>query len=120
MKTIVLACGSGIATSTAVAKKVSDLLDENGYAGQYKIVQCAIAEAKANCEKGADLLIATTRLWRANVWCCAAVRMAGGCCGEAALGVSGVREYRGPHSNSVRYDNRAYEEDVFLRQNKKC
>ena len=60
MKTIVLACGSGIATSTAVAKKVSDLLDENGYAGQYKIVQCAIAEAKANCEKGADLLIATT------------------------------------------------------------
>ncbi len=60
MKTIVLACGSGIATSTAVAKKVSDLLDENGYAGKYKIVQCAIAEAKANCEKGADLLIATT------------------------------------------------------------
>lgn len=61
MKTIVLACGSGIATSTAVAKKVADMLDENGYQGQYDIVQCAIAEAKATCAKRhASLLIATT------------------------------------------------------------
>ena len=60
MKKILLACGSGICTSTAARKKVEEMLDANGYAGQYKIVQCAIAEAKANCEKGADLLIATT------------------------------------------------------------
>lgn len=59
MKKIVLACGSGVATSTAVAKKVSDLLDENGYKGQYHIVQCAIAEAGAQCAD-ADLLVATT------------------------------------------------------------
>ena len=45
MKKIVLACGSGIATSTAVANKVSTFLDENGMAGTYNIVQCAIAEA---------------------------------------------------------------------------
>ena len=45
MKKIVLACGSGVATSTAVAKKVSDLLNANGYEGQYEIVQCAISEA---------------------------------------------------------------------------
>lgn len=45
MKKIVLACGSGIATSTAVANKVSAFLNENGMAGQYTIVQCAIAEA---------------------------------------------------------------------------
>lgn len=59
MKTIVLACGSGIATSTAVAKKVADLLDANGMQGQYKIIQCAIAEAPSRCED-ADLLVSTT------------------------------------------------------------
>ena len=59
MKTIVLACGSGIATSTAVAKKVSDFLDANGMAGEYHIIQCAIAEAPSQCEK-ADLLVSTT------------------------------------------------------------
>ena len=59
MKKIVLACGSGVATSTAVAKKVSELLDANGYNGQYHIVQCAIAEAGSQCAD-ADLLVATT------------------------------------------------------------
>ena len=59
MKKIVLACGAGVATSSAVAKKVSALLDDHGFAGQYQIVQCAIPEAKAACED-ADLLIATT------------------------------------------------------------
>lgn len=59
MKKIVLACGSGIATSTAVAQKVSALLDDHGYAGQYKIVQCAISEAESMCSD-ADLLVATT------------------------------------------------------------
>ena len=42
-----------------MAKKVSDLLNANGYEGQYEIVQCAISEAAANCE-GADMLVATT------------------------------------------------------------
>lgn len=59
MKKIVLACGSGVATSTAVAQKVSTLLDDNGFKGQYHIVQCAIAEASSQCAD-ADLLIATT------------------------------------------------------------
>lgn len=59
MKKIVLACGSGVATSTAVAQKVSGLLDDNGYKGQYHIVQCAIAEAASQCAD-AELLIATT------------------------------------------------------------
>ena len=36
------------------------LLDANGYAGKYEIVQCAISEAKDACDEGADLLIATT------------------------------------------------------------
>lgn len=59
MKNIILACGSGIATSTAVAVKVKDLLDANGYDGQYQITTCAIAEAPSKSQS-ADLIIATT------------------------------------------------------------
>ena len=58
MKKIVLACGAGAATSTLVAQKVATMLDANGYAGKYEIVQCAISEAKDYCDEGADLLIA--------------------------------------------------------------
>lgn len=58
MKKIVLACGAGVATSAAVAQKVSQLLDSNGYEGKYEIVQCTIPEAKSACDD-ADLLIAT-------------------------------------------------------------
>ena len=60
MKKIVLACGAGAATSTLVAQKVATLLDANGYADKYEIVQCAISEAKDVCDEGVDLLIATT------------------------------------------------------------
>ncbi len=59
MKTIILSCGSGVATSTAVAKKISDLLDANGYKGAYSIVQCPIGEARRRSAT-ADLLVATT------------------------------------------------------------
>ena len=59
MKTIILSCGSGVATSTAVAKKISDLLDANGYKGAYSIVQCTIGEARRRSAT-ADLLVATT------------------------------------------------------------
>ena len=59
MKKIVVACGSGIATSTAVEAKVKDLLDNNGLSGQYTITKCAIGEAPSQCAD-ADLLVATT------------------------------------------------------------
>ncbi|QWT17767.1 PTS sugar transporter subunit IIB [Collinsella sp. zg1085] len=59
MKKFVLACGAGIATSSAVAKRVSTLLDEHGYEGQYEIVQCPISEAAEHCAD-ADVLVATT------------------------------------------------------------
>ena len=60
MKKIVLACGAGAATSTLVAQKVATLLDANGYADKYEIVQRAISEAKDVCDEGADLLISST------------------------------------------------------------
>lgn len=59
MKKVVVACGSGIATSTAVEAKVKDLLDSNGLAGTYNIVKCSIGEAVSQCAD-ADILIATT------------------------------------------------------------
>lgn len=59
MKNILLACGSGIATSTVVHKKIADILDENGFQGQYKITQCKVSEAPAK-SANYDFLIATT------------------------------------------------------------
>ncbi len=59
MKRILLACGSGIATSTAVNGKISKILDENGFAGQYKITQTKIADA-ASMSENFDFLVATT------------------------------------------------------------
>jgi len=59
VKKIVVACGSGVATSTAVNGKIKDLLDSNGLTGTYHVVQCAIAEAPSQCAD-ADLLVATT------------------------------------------------------------
>ncbi len=59
MKRILLACGSGVATSTAVMHKVQELLDANGYSGKYQLSQCAIAEAVLK-SPDFDLLIATT------------------------------------------------------------
>lgn len=59
MKNILLACGSGIATSTAVNAKITKILDENGYKGKYKITQCKISEATQK-SSSYDFLIATT------------------------------------------------------------
>ncbi|MDR1894590.1 MAG: PTS sugar transporter subunit IIB [Spirochaetales bacterium] len=61
MKTILLACGTGIVTSTAVRAKLSKALDERGYEGKYKIVQCKIAEVPA-ASANANLCVATTQV----------------------------------------------------------
>lgn len=59
MKRILLACGSGICTSTAVNRKLSDMLDKNGFKGQYKIDQCKISEM-VGLSDNYDFCIATT------------------------------------------------------------
>lgn len=61
MKRILLCCGSGICTSTAVAKKVSDYLDDRGFKGKYKITQCKASEVAAQ-SVNYDLCISTTVL----------------------------------------------------------
>lgn len=58
-KRIIVACGSGVATSTAVVAKLKDLLDSHGFADAYTVEQCAIADAVGKSQD-ADLLIATT------------------------------------------------------------
>ena len=61
MKKILLACASGIATSTAVNHKLSKILDEKGYKGQYRISQCKIQETFGQAENY-DFCIATTKI----------------------------------------------------------
>lgn len=60
MKKILVACGSGIATSTAVNNKIKNTLDENGYKGKYELKQIKVNEAPG-LSKGYDLLISTTQ-----------------------------------------------------------
>ena len=70
MKNILLACGSGIATSTAVNGKISKILDENGYKA-IQITQCKISEAP-NKASNYDFLISTNGdtkwIWTVNLF----------------------------------------------------
>jgi PTS system galactitol-specific IIB component len=47
MKNILLACGSGIVTSTAAAHKLTGELNKRGYEGKFKITQCRVSEIVA-------------------------------------------------------------------------
>ncbi|SFL41043.1 PTS sugar transporter subunit IIB [Halanaerobium salsuginis] len=59
MKRILMACGAGVCTSTAARTKVEELLNSNGYSGQYKVEQCKIAEVPSK-SADFDFVIATT------------------------------------------------------------
>jgi PTS system galactitol-specific IIB component len=56
-KLILVACGTGIATSTVVCKKVEDLIKANSI--NARIIQCKISEV-SGYEDQADLLVTTT------------------------------------------------------------
>jgi PTS system galactitol-specific IIB component len=56
-KIILVACGTGIATSTVVCKKVEDLIAAHGI--NARVIQCKIVEV-GNYEDKADLLVTTT------------------------------------------------------------
>ena len=57
-KVILVACGTGIATSTMAAKSIESAMEDRGY---YDIItrQCKTAEIKARLD-GVDLLVTTT------------------------------------------------------------
>lgn len=55
---IALCCGTGIATSTAVNRKVTAELEKRGYKGKFIISQCKVTEAVAQ-SKNSDLVVTT-------------------------------------------------------------
>lgn len=56
-KQVLVACGTGIATSTVVCKRVEQLLKDNGIDAD--VIQCKVAEV-VGYEDTADLLVTTT------------------------------------------------------------
>lgn len=61
MKKIIVACGSGIATSTILCTKIEELLDENDIA--YELIQCSIMEIEGY-EYSGDVIVSSTQLQR--------------------------------------------------------
>jgi PTS system galactitol-specific IIB component len=59
MKKILVACGTGIATSTVVAKKLEESLKARGIAAT--IDQCKVSEVAAKA-RGYDLVVSTVEL----------------------------------------------------------
>lgn len=56
MKTIIIACGSGIATSTIISNGVQLLLEEKGI--QFRLIQCSLNEV-ASQTGNADLIVSS-------------------------------------------------------------
>lgn len=59
MKKILVACGTAIATSTVVAKKLQEALEKRGLA--VKIDQCKASEVESKVH-GYDLVVSTTEV----------------------------------------------------------
>ena len=59
MKKILIACGSGVATSTVANQKISAYLDEHGFSGKYKIEQCQVSEVVEK-SGNVDFCVSTT------------------------------------------------------------
>ncbi|MBI9050302.1 MAG: PTS sugar transporter subunit IIB [Anaerolineaceae bacterium] len=59
-KTVIVSCGTGIATSTVVAKAI----EENCKAAGIPVVtkQCKSAEIQVLIDQGADLIVTTTQM----------------------------------------------------------
>lgn len=58
-KVVLVACGTGIATSTVVAERVKKIIEENGINAD--VIQCKMSEV-ASKENEADLLVTTSIL----------------------------------------------------------
>jgi len=61
MKRILLACGTGICTSTIAAKKLEKALNEKGWAGKYTLDQCKVTEVVGK-SPNFDVCVATTQV----------------------------------------------------------
>jgi PTS system galactitol-specific IIB component len=59
MKKILLACGTGVATSTVVTSRLHAAMKQRGLEGTYIASQCKIAEVPGKAENF-DIIISTT------------------------------------------------------------
>lgn len=59
MKTIIVACGAGVATSTIISSNVDKLLDEKKI--KHRIIQCSIREVKSYEDEG-DIIVSSMPL----------------------------------------------------------
>lgn len=59
MKTIIVACGSGIATSTILCTKIEELLNEHNIS--HELIQCSILEIEGYESLG-DVIVSSTQL----------------------------------------------------------
>lgn len=59
MKTIIVACGAGVATSTIITSSIEKLLDEKRI--KYRIIQCSLREVKSYEDQG-DLIVSSMPL----------------------------------------------------------
>jgi len=58
MKRILVACGTGIATSVAVANEIKNIFEDKGIAEKVHFDTCSVAELHAKAPK-ADLVVTT-------------------------------------------------------------
>ncbi len=68
MKRIIIACGSGVATSTVAKQKITSWLDTQGYSGKYTVEQCSVAELPEK-SKSADFCVCTSVVDEKTVSC---------------------------------------------------
>lgn len=59
-KTVIVSCGTGIATSTVVAKSIEEACKAAGISVVTK--QCKAAEIQVLIDQGADLIVTTTQM----------------------------------------------------------
>jgi galactitol PTS system EIIB component len=59
MKTVIIACGAGVATSTIITYGVKSLLDDAKIA--HRIIQCSLNEVKSHVS-GSDLIVSSMPL----------------------------------------------------------
>lgn len=59
LKTIIIACGAGVATSTIIVDRVNNLLREHNI--QAKIIQCMIGDIDGHVS-GADMIVTSMNL----------------------------------------------------------
>ena len=60
MKRILLACGTGVVTSTLATSRLNEAMKERGFDGKYTIAQCKVAEVISKMENF-DIIVSTTQ-----------------------------------------------------------